>query len=281
MSGFGTVVTGTLIDGPLEVGMDLEIQPGGLRTRARGIQTHKQKVERAVPGQRVAVNLVGVAVEDVARGQSLTTLSWLRPTTAIDAHIQVLPGAPPLAHNARVSVHSGSAEVIGKVRLLDADVIRPGDDAWVQLFLDAPIAVAKGDLFVLRSPNETIGGGEVVETHARRHRRNEDAVLAKLEVLRRGSPEELVLEAGAGRLGNDLAGIADKSGLTLEQVRPIATALTERGQLVGLGERYLTVTGFNSLQSETVAALAEFHERFPLAPHASRGAPESVAPVLA
>ena len=264
MSGFGTVVTGTLIDGPIEIGMDLEIQPGGVRVRARGIQTHKQKVERAVPGQRVAVNLVGVAVSDVARGQSLTTPSWLRPTSAIDAHIQTLPGAPGLAHNSRVSVHTGSAEVVGRIRLLDANVVRPGDDAWVQLFLDAPVAVAKGDLFVLRSPNETIGGGEVVETHARRHRRGEETVLAKLAVLEKGAPDELVLQAVVGRIGSDLAEIVDKSGLTADQARKLASELEGLGQLVGLGDRFLTISGYASLRSETVAALAEYHARYPL-----------------
>jgi selenocysteine-specific elongation factor len=264
ISGFGTVVTGTLIDGPIEVGMDLEIQPGGIRARARGIQTHKQKVERAVPGQRVAVNLVGVAVEDVARGQALTTASWLRPTTAFDAHVHLLAGASTLSHNARVSVHSGSAEVMGKVRLLDADVLRPGDDAWVQLQLDAPIAVAKGDLFVMRTPNETIGGGEIVEAHARRHRRNQNAVLSALEVFQHGSPEELVVQAAAGRIGNDLGGLADRTGLPLDQIRSLVATLEAREQLVSLGDRVLTPADLASLRSDLLAVLADYHERYPL-----------------
>jgi len=270
ISGFGTVITGTLIDGALELGQDLEIQPGGLKTRARGIQTHKQKVERAGPGSRVAVNLVGVAVDDIARGQVLTTSHWLRPTTAIDAHVQSLPSAPPIHHNLQVSVHTGSAEVIGRVRLLDIDVIPPGEDAWIQLHLDTPVAVSKGDLFVLRGPNETLGGGEVVQTHARRHRRHEAAVLSALEVLEGGSPEELVLQAAQGRLGNDLAGFVESSGLSLDLVRSVTRELQANGQLVPLGERLLTEPGLRALGAEASLAVAEYHEKYPLRSGMSR-----------
>jgi selenocysteine-specific elongation factor len=270
MSGFGTVVTGTLIDGPLDVGLDLEIQPGGIKTRARGIQTHKHRVEHAPPGTRVAVNLVGVSVDDVSRGQVLTTATWLRPTTAIDAHVKILTGAVKIAHNTRVSVHTGSAEVTGKVRLLDAEVIQPGDDAWVQLYLDSPIAVARGDLLVLRSSTETLGGGEVVEPHARRHRRNEEAVLTTLHILERGSPEELALQAADGRIGNDLGGIVDKTGLTLEQTRSVVSGLLASGQLINLADRMITLAAFGALRSETLATLSDYHERFPFRAGMSR-----------
>jgi selenocysteine-specific elongation factor len=266
ISGFGTVVTGTLIDGPLSVGDELEILPGGTRTRARGIQTHKLKVESAMPGARVAVNLNNVAVDDIARGQVLTAAGWLRPTTAIDAHLRVLPTAPPLLHNAPVSFHTGSAEVMGRVRLLEFDSIQPGQDAWVQIHLAAPVAVVKGDLFVIRSPNETLGGGEIVEAHARRHRRRETTVVERLQTLERGSPDELVLQAIAGRLGADSAAIAERTGLPLDQVSSVVDRLIGAGEVVRLGDHVLTAGEVASLRDAVTSEVAGFHQKYPLRP---------------
>src|SRR5579884_844492 len=123
VAGFGTVVTGTLIGGELAVGQELEVVPGGQRARARGLQTHKTKVQRAMPGSRVAVNLAGLATEDVRRGQVLTTPGWLRATTAVDVELAVLADAPhPLLHGAILTFHTGSAEVEARVPLLQGKI---------------------------------------------------------------------------------------------------------------------------------------------------------------
>lgn len=264
IAGFGTVVTGTLIDGPLRLGQELEVQPGGLRSRARGIQTHKQKVDEALPGVRVAVNLGGVAVDEIHRGQVLTTPGWLRPTQAVDARVTVLTSAPALAHNAWVSFHSGSAETTARVRLLDADVLAPGEVGWVQLRLADPVAVAKGDLFVLRSPNETLGGGEIVELHARRHRRQQDGVIQHLEVMEQGEPAEVVLNALSGRFGGDLASVAEATGFPLDQVRSLVNDLEGTGDVVTLGDAVLAATAFDALRAEIERALGDYHRRHPL-----------------
>jgi selenocysteine-specific elongation factor len=266
IGGFGTVVTGTLIDGSLSVGQDLEVQPGGMRTRARGLQSHKQKVERADPGSRVAINVANLAVEDLERGQVLTSLDWLQPTTAVDAHLSVLASAPPLLHNAQVSFHTGSAEVTGHVRILEADLISPGDTAWVQIALAEPVAVAKGDLFVIRSPNATLGGGEIVETQPRRHRRRDDAVIDRLEVLESGTPTEVVRQAVAGRGGNDLAGIIAQSGLTRDEASQALRVLVDAQAVVPIGERYVTPMVVQTLRDRIVDAVLAFHQRFPLRP---------------
>ncbi|MER3420669.1 MAG: selenocysteine-specific translation elongation factor, partial [Chloroflexota bacterium] len=120
IAGFGTVVTGTLIDGPLRVGQEVEIVPGGLRSRVRGLQTHRQKVEVARPGSRTAVNLAGLAVDALRRGQVLTVPGWLRPTTAVDVSLKAVAGLThPIKHNTTVTFHTGAAEVEAKLRLLD------------------------------------------------------------------------------------------------------------------------------------------------------------------
>jgi len=264
VSGFGTVVTGTLIDGEIFAGQELEILPGEIKTRARGLQSHKNKADRARPGERVAVNLGGVAVDEISRGMVLTTPGWLEPTSAIDARVQVLPNAPPLVHNAAISFHTGSAEASGRARLLESERIVPGEAGWVQIILESPVALTKGDLFVLRNPNTTLGGGEVIETHARRHRRGAGDVIDRLSLLERGSPEELVLQATTGRLGSDSAELIQRSGLQASQVREITRRLSEEGRLIPLGERFLSLDAFLALGRSVEAELREHHERFPL-----------------
>ena len=146
ISGFGTVVTGTLIDGSLKVGQEVELTIAGESTRIRGIQTHKNKQDEAQPGTRVAANLIGIAHDEIHRGEVLTTSGWLKPTDAIDVRLRVIPDAPhALRHNMFVTVHSGSNEVIGRLRLLEKDVAEPGDVTWAQIKLDSPLAAVKGD----------------------------------------------------------------------------------------------------------------------------------------
>ena len=264
VSGFGTVVTGTLVDGEIAVGQEMEILPGAIRTRARGLQSHKNKVERARPGERVAVNLGGIAVDALSRGMVLTTPNWLQPTSVIDARVQVLASAPPLIHNAAVTFHSGSAEANGRVRLLESERVEAGATGWVQIVLESPVALTKGDLFVLRSPNSTLGGGEVVETHARRHRRGASDVIDRLSLLERGSPVDLVLQAAAGRLGSDHGELVQRSGLPSDQVREIAARLSAEGRLIPLGDRFLSLDAFLDLGHAVETELREHHEKFPL-----------------
>lgn len=264
IAGFGTVVTGTLIDGPLTLGQELEILPGGIKTRARGIQTHKQKVESALPGARVAVNLAGVAVEQVNRGQVLTAANWVRPTTVVDAHLKVLEDALPLPHNAQVSFHTGSAEVMARVILLDDDLIKPGQDGWAQIKFADPVVVLKGDLFVIRSPNATWGGGEVVDAHPKRHRRRQVELLDHLETLEKGAPSEIVAQALQGRLGSDLGTICEVTGFPIERAKELVAQLVASGEAVGLGDRFLTAGAYQDLRIGVLRELDQYHRRFPL-----------------
>jgi selenocysteine-specific elongation factor len=264
ISGFGTIVTGTLIDGALDVGQEVEIQPSGLRTRARGIQTHKHRVERAEPGSRVAVNLVGIPVESLERGQVLTAPGWLRPTLAFDARIRMLESAPTIQHNVTVNVHTLAAETNARVRLLEQDTAGSGSAAWAQLVTETPIAVNKGDLFVIRTPNETIGGGVVVDAHARRHRRHSTTVIAKLVALERGEPSELVRQIVETRLGSDLAGIVEQTGLSAADARSIVNRLVREELAFLVGERYLGAGVLDELAASVVATLDAYHQRYPL-----------------
>jgi selenocysteine-specific elongation factor len=237
MPGFGTVVTGTLVDGTLHVGQEIELQPSGRRARIRGLQSHRSQIDQAPAGTRVAANLVGLSVEDVDRGEVLTSPGWLAPTRAVDAQVRIVADSPrPLVHNAQVSFHSGSAEALGRVTLLDAQELPAGETGWAHLRLDRPLALTRGDPFIIRLPaaNLTIGGGTVVEEHARRHRRFQERVLTQLAVLERGSPGEQALQALQAKEPTELRQLAARLGQPPDEIRPVLNELLTKGEVVAL-----------------------------------------------
>jgi selenocysteine-specific elongation factor len=179
MSGFGTVVTGTLVDGSLSVGDELEVVPSGRLVRVRGLQRHNSKVETAEPGNRVAANLIGVEKSELSRGDVIARPRTIQPSRRIDATVRVLASAPqPLRHGAEVLLHTGTAEVGCRVIVLEGDEIAAGKQGWVQLYLERPIAAAAKDRFVLRipSPSVTVAGGRFIDVAPRRHARHDSAV---------------------------------------------------------------------------------------------------------
>ena len=192
MSGFGTVVTGTLVDGAISAGEELQVLPGGANTRVRGLQQHNEKVEVAAPGNRVAANLIGVEKDDLHRGDVLSRPDVLVATRRVDARVHVLASAPRgLRHGAELLLHTGTVEVGCRAILLEGDTIEPGAQGWVQLYLDRPIAAANNDRFILRipSPSMTIAGGQLNDVAPRKHPRHDAAVRASLE--RRASGDVL------------------------------------------------------------------------------------------
>ncbi|MEM8532563.1 MAG: selenocysteine-specific translation elongation factor [Chloroflexota bacterium] len=198
LSGFGTIVTGTLSGGPLHLGDEIEIVPLTMRGRVRGLQTHQQKREVAQPGSRVAVNITGISHHDITRGQVLTKPDTLEPTDVLDVHVRLVSNAPKaLQQNMAVDLFVGAAEVHCRITLLDQEELRPGASGWLQLRLERPIAAIAGDRYILRlpSPSSTIGGGTIIDAHPPRHRRFRTEVIQSLESLARGQPADLVQRA--------------------------------------------------------------------------------------
>jgi selenocysteine-specific elongation factor len=276
LGGFGTVVTGTLLDGALALGQELEVLPAGLKTRARGLQSHKSKVETIPPGRRVAVNLGGLATEDLKRGDVVTVPGALKPTAALDVRLRLLPDAPkPLANASSLSFHTGTAEAVGKVTLLQGDSLAPGAEGWAQIRLRSPVAVAKGDLFIVRqlSPAYTLGGGQIVDpAPARRHRRRQPRVIEALQLLARGTPEEVVLqtlelrEGTAVPQGQDSAAVVKASGLDTAAAQEALAQLEQRGQVVRVGTAVMTIAGWRRLEALVREHLAAYHRQQPLRP---------------
>ncbi len=296
MTGFGTVVTGTLLDGAFRPGQEVTILPQGLKTRIRTLQTHRHQVELARPGSRVAINLANVARTEMARGNVVTLPQQLQPTLLLDARVQLLATAPrALAHNTQVDFYSGSQEVAARVRLLDCAELEPGQQAWVQLRLSRPAVVARRDRFILRipSPSTTIGGGEVIDVRPRYHRRFQPAILQALAMLERGSPEELILanlnrrreavaqkkgaassSAGTGKMaggkagqalvGYELGEIVRQSNLAEDVTHATLETLLQERRVRRVGIWWFAQTIWDALCHETVFLLSEQHRQYPL-----------------
>ncbi len=269
-SGFGTVVTGTLSDGHLSIGDEIQILPAGKKGRIRGLQTHKQTEQKAVPGSRTAVNITGISVDELSRGDVLTHPGDYKTTSMLDVYFRLLPDAgSPLRHNAEVKLFIGAAEVLARVRLLGVRECQPGEDVFLQLVLQKPVVALRGDRFIIRrpSPPATIGGGQVLDSFpARRYRRFNQEKLDALERLLMGTPEDILLQT-AFKLGpSPVEKLISSSGLEVTPARQALVDLIEQGSLVELsaGRWILPQDTFTRLQEEIVDDLTNFHQQFPL-----------------
>jgi selenocysteine-specific elongation factor len=270
MAGFGTVVTGTLADGALGVGDEVEVVPGGRRARIRGLQTHRRAIERALPGSRVAVNLTGVEKEQVERGMTLVRPGTLEPTSAIALRVELLESASqPLAHDDEVKVHTGTSETMARVNLIEGDELAPGGTAWAQLRLAAPVAAAVGDRVVLRrpSPSETLGGGVIADLSTERARRRADSVAA-LE--RRSAPSPTARLLASLDVPRTAAEAGERSGLgAAEREVAVRDALTT-GAAVQLADALVSRDGFEAFATHLERLCAQAHRRAPLRAGVSR-----------
>jgi len=276
IAGFGAVVTGTLSDGSLAVGDEVELLPDGLAARIRGLQTHKTKIERAAPGSRVAANLAGVDVAQLRRGMVVARPGALKPTTLVDVHFRHLADAElPLKHNAEVKFFVGAAEVLATARILGGEApplgeaLPPGASGWLQLALAEPVAVSKGDRFILRrpSPGATIGGGVVVDAHpAARHRRRDPDVIARLETLARGTPGERLLQSLEALGPASLADGLRKAGLDGEQAAEAMNEIRADASLAELEGEALVMSraAWARVEADLQVALAAYHVAHPL-----------------
>src|SRR5918999_1795344 len=193
--GFGTVVTGTLFSGTIRVEDRIEIYPKGIEAKIRGIQVHNASVAEAVAGQRTAINLQGIDKVELGRGDVLGHPGEFASTFMLDAVLQHLADAPrPLRHRARVRLHLGTSEIMGRVMLLDRDELAPGEEAYVQFRLESPAVALPRDRYVIRSysPVQTIGGGILLEVQPRKHRRYEEGLANHFRLLAESSAEEVV-----------------------------------------------------------------------------------------
>jgi selenocysteine-specific elongation factor len=265
IAGAGTVVTGTLIDGSLTTGQGVEIVPSGLKSRLRGLQTHRAQVTVATPGSRVAANLTGITTTQVQRGDILTKPGWLTSTTLVSARLHILADARhPLKNNAERQVYVLAAEATVQIRLLDAEELKPGESGWVQLILDRAMPVVDGDHFVIRSTTETLGGGVIINTHARRLPRFNSDTIESLKVREKGSPEDLVLALLNSKRFLEQSEVLAQVSLPSDAVIKVIDVLKAQGMVWQMGQSLLISTsGWSSLAEEAKKVTQEYHGKFP------------------
>ncbi len=274
LKGFGTVVTGTLTEGRMRAGEEVEVQPGGRRLRVRGLQVHGETVEEAVAGQRTAVNLAGVEASELRRGMTLTRARVWEATACLDARVELLHSAPPLKHGAPVHFHAWTAETEAEVRLFAAGApLAPGAGGLARLLLREPVLLKPGDRFILRrfSPVETIGGGVVIDPQPPLRMKKALAAARLLELESAPLERRLALWAAEEVHGASVSRLAARAGVPPETVPGLAA----RAGLVVLRGESPRVTTAERVQAEArrlVEALERFHAEHPLLPGMPRSA---------
>ncbi|MCE0483635.1 MAG: selenocysteine-specific translation elongation factor, partial [Methylacidiphilales bacterium] len=270
MKGFGTVVTGTLVSGNLKIEDEVELYPTGRRLRVRGLQSEGRALQKAVAGQRTAVNLAGIDHAEIKRGMVLAPPGIFEPTGRIDARVSLLRQARPLKNRARVRFHQGTFETAAEVILLDRDELAPADSAFAQLRLAEKTLLLAGDRFILRqfSPATTIGGGVVIEAKAPRHRHRDPSIPAYLSVLEQGSrPEILQAMVDAAPNGLALEEIVARTGWLESEISDAARSLSEKGQSRVIGEQPPVVASAKAVANIASAlrlAVEKYHKENPL-----------------
>ncbi|MEO5741345.1 MAG: selenocysteine-specific translation elongation factor [Vicinamibacterales bacterium] len=276
MKGFGTVVTGTLVSGMIAVDDELVVQPGDRKVKVRGVQVHGRVEAVAVAGQRTAINLGGVDVGAVSRGETLMAAMTLSVTRRVDAEVDLLPSAKPLKHGARVRVHNGTAEVLGRVSIAgpSATEVAPGGGSLVRFRLESPAVLTRGDRFIIRaySPPVTIGGGIVLDAAPTRPGIRSAHGHAALERLKNTSDGHAALAAMIDEAG--LAGIAPASlmaraGVAPGTLRAVTRALNSRG-VVSAGDRLVGARHVAEASERLIALVAASHKAHPMSEGLSR-----------
>lgn len=272
MRGFGTVITGSLISGRVQVGDPVVFYPSRITSKVRGIQVHNAAVNAAEAGQRTAINLQGLEKAAINRGEVLAHPSTLIPSYMIDIGLQYLgSNKRPLKNRQQVRFHTGTSEVLGNLVLLDRDELAPGETTVAQLRLDAPVPLVKDDRYVIRSysPVRTIGGGQVLNPVPAKHKRFRDDVVHGLQKMAALAPEALVdyCVQEKGFQGASLAELVIMANIAEKKLDQLLQHLLSRQEILLVDREsrvYLHRTSFEQLRRELLQNLEAYHRRYPL-----------------
>ncbi|MEA4812578.1 MAG: selenocysteine-specific translation elongation factor [Anaerolineaceae bacterium] len=274
LQGFGTVVTGTLLDGSFAIGEEVIVLPQGIPARIRGIQNHSHKLQKIEPGFRAALNLSGINKELIHRGDIIVHAGDYETTRMIDLRLRALANLPaPLRHNQPCNLYIGASEVQGQIRLLGTEALKAGQEAYLQIRLKEPIVAARADRVILRqaSPSLTLGGGEVLDAHpSRRYKRFDEGTLEHLANLAENSSSRAVLDLLNNSLPLKAQKIASQLHLSEEELKQILPSLNQAGEALLLKETsweeqvWQGTSAFIRTREEMLGALQAFHQANPM-----------------
>ncbi|MDR2899726.1 MAG: selenocysteine-specific translation elongation factor [Clostridiales bacterium] len=269
IDGFGTVITGTLIEGHLSKGDSAVIYPGGQTTKIRNVQVHDNDVETAYAGQRVAVNLASIKREEAPKGRVIAAPDSMFPTFMVDVKLNILNDCNrTVKNNSRVHIFHGSAETLCKVVLLDRDELNPGESGYAQLRLEDEMVFKYGDRYIIRfySPMETIGGGMVVNPLPKKHPRFKDEILNTLDNLENGSPDARLLEIIKERSAyfDDLEKLRAIANMSDPEFKDAFDALKNKNLLTLPGKNtVISAQYYKQISAKATTALNDFHSKNP------------------
>ncbi len=272
MKGFGTVITGTLMSGAIDLGETVEILPSGVSTKIRGIQVHNASVERAEAGQRTAINFQGLERESVSRGDVVVRPGTLIPSRSLDVCFEYLPGFEwKLKNRAQVRFHYGTSEIMARLIPMDRDEVKSGEKIFAQLVLDEPAMVMAGDRFVIRSysPVTTIGGGLILDPHPPKHKRFKADVLEAFSILMNGDDAAKVgvMIGRTGLTGITLHELILRTGMPRNLLRRILDRLFSDREAILLDKEEIRVvshTPYGVLLNHFLTELEQYHRKNPL-----------------
>jgi len=271
VSGIGPIICGIIFSGKAKVGDRLEIVPQQKEVRVRGIQVHGEDAEEMFAGQLVAVNLGGIELSEIRRGDVLSSPGYLRPTYMLDARLRLLNNSPlVLKDRTRIRLHLACSEVLGRVVLLDKEKLAPGDDAFVQFRLEEQLTAEHGDRFVIRqySPTRTIGGGMILDSYPPKHKRFRPEIISHLKVMEKGSPKErieqilLKLRTQAST-EEDLIKVSNIAPIEMKTV--LETLISEQKVFIfGREVHFMHLDWYNKTKAAITDNLRQFHTERPL-----------------
>ena len=272
MKGFGTVVTGTMISGSLSLGETVHILPSGIEGKVRTLHVYNKSVEKAVAGERTAVNLQGIETSAIERGDVLIRPNTLKPTQLIDAYLEYLADAPrPLKNRTKQRFHIGTTLTNASIFLLDREELAPGESGFVQLRLERPVVGLPQDRFVIRGSAaiQTVGGGIILDSHPDKHRRFSSPVLADLSLLKDGTGEQALQQHihHSRMAGITLEELLNRVEMPPGEVQSLIRKMAEKGTLLVIDPEKLKVIErgqYLGLRELALAQLREFHQRLPM-----------------
>jgi len=270
-TGFGTVVTGTLWMGSIKIGQKLQLMPEDCEVRVRGLQVHGKSVEEALAGQRVAVNLAGTDMSKVVCGSWLAEPGLLRETYRIDITLNLLNSAKALCQRSRVRIHHGTAEVLGRINLLDREELKPGESCFAQLMLESPLPPLRGDRMIIRaySPMITIGGAVVLDPSPKRHKRYDESVLVQLSGKEDSDNGETILDLiRQSKKPLTMVEVANLAQLMQTEVEPYIIEYMKSGRVSAIEVdnevQYMLPEQEKKYLGLSLSILEDYHKKYPL-----------------
>ena len=273
ISGFGTVVTGTLLSGRFKVGDEIQIFPGEETARIRTLQVHDEDAEIAYGGQRVAINLAGIKKMEINRGDIVAPINSMKDTMMLDVRLKLIKGIDRTIDNrTRLRLYIGTREILCRIVLLDKEQIGPGEEAYAQLRLEESVVAKRGDKFILRfySPMFTIGGGEILEPNPSKKKRFDEDTIKELEIKEMGSSTDIIesIIREKSKEFPTTKEIAVFTSMLEENVKEEVSKLISEGNAMSYqltkDLHVIHIDYFNKIKEDILKELEAYHRKYPL-----------------